>query len=183
MQKDVNQASREVLISEEELQKRVREIGMEICEDYKDVEEDIVLVGILKGAFIFLSDLVKAIKLPIKIDFMDVSSYGNSTISVGDVRILKDLDNNITGKHILIVEDIIDTGYTLSYLTKNLKTRGAKSVKICTLLNKQERRVVDIAIDYIGFEIPDKFVIGYGMDYAEKYRNLPYIGVIKEEYI
>lgn len=170
---------KEVLLSEEELQKRVKELGKEITTDYK--EKDLVVIGILKGAVIFMSELVKNIDLPITIDFMSVSSYGKSSISTGEVRIIKDLDFSVEGKDLLIVEDIIDTGLTLNYLTELLKKRGANSVKICTLLDKPDRRTVGVNIDYLGFEVPDEFVVGYGLDYAEQYRNLPYVGALKEE--
>lgn len=170
---------KEVLLDEDTLLKRIKELGSEITEDYKD--KDLVVVGILKGAVIFMSELAKNIKLPITIDFMAVSSYGKSTISTGEVRIIKDLDFSVEGKDILIVEDIIDTGLTLNYLTDILKKRGANNVRICTLLDKPERRTVGVHVDYLGFEIPDEFVVGYGLDYAEQYRNLPYVGTLKEE--
>lgn len=170
---------KEVLISEEDILSRVKELGEEITEDYKG--KDLVVIGILKGAVIFMSELVKNIKQPVTIDFMAVSSYGKSTISTGEVRINKDLDFSVEGKDLLIVEDIIDTGLTLNYLTDILKKRGASSVKICTLLDKPDRRTVGVEVDYLGFEIPDEFVVGYGLDYAEQYRNLPYIGSLKEE--
>ncbi|NLK43581.1 MAG: hypoxanthine phosphoribosyltransferase, partial [Tissierellia bacterium] len=150
-----------------------------ITEDYKG--KDLILVGILKGAVIFMSDLVRNIKMPIGMDFMAVSSYGRSATSTGEVRIIKDLDSSVENKDILIVEDIIDTGYTLAYLTDNIKKRGANSVKVCTLLDKPERRKVDVPVDYLGFEIPDEFVVGYGLDYAEIGRNLPYVAALKEE--
>lgn len=169
----------EILLTSDEIQKRVEELGEKITNDYKG--KDLMLIGILKGAVMFMSDLCKYIKIPITIDFMAVSSYGKSTQSSGVVRIIKDLDASIEGKDILVVEDIIDSGLTLSYLTNNLKSRGANSVKICTLLDKPERRSVDVKVDYIGFKIPDAFVVGYGLDFAEKYRNLPYIGILKEE--
>jgi hypoxanthine phosphoribosyltransferase len=140
-----------------------------------------MLVGILKGAVIFMAELAKNIDMPVLMDFMAVSSYGKSSTSTGVVRIIKDLDCSIEGKDILIVEDIIDTGLTLSYLTDNLKKRGAKSVKICTLLDKPDRRKADVPVDYRGFTIPDEFVVGYGLDYAEQYRNLPYVAALKEE--
>lgn len=170
---------KEVLVSTEDIEKRVKELGQEITKDYEG--KDLMLVGILKGAAIFMSDLVRNIDIPLTMDFMAVSSYGNSTESSGVVRIIKDLDTNIEDKHILIVEDIIDTGLTLSYLSDNLKKRGAKSVKICTLLDKPERRKVKVPVDYRGFIIPDEFVVGYGIDYAEKYRNIPFISSLKEE--
>src|SRR5699024_5663112 len=170
---------KEVLVSSEEIHKRVKKLSQEITEDYKG--KYLMLVGILKGAVIFMSELVQNINLPITMDFMAVSSYGNSSQSSGVVRIIKDLDCYIEGKDILIVEDIIDTGLTLDYLTDNLKKRGPKSVKICTLLDKPERREVKVPVDYVGFQVPDEFIVGYGIDYAEKYRNLPYISALKEE--
>ncbi len=170
---------KEVLLDEDTLLKRIKELGTKITEDYNG--KDLVVVGILKGAVIFMSELVKNIKLPITIDFMAVSSYGKSTISTGEVRIIKDLDFSVEGKDILIVEDIIDTGLTLNYLTDILKKRGANDVRICTLLDKPERRTVGVHVDYLGFEIPDEFVVGYGLDYSEQYRNLPYVGALKED--
>jgi hypoxanthine phosphoribosyltransferase len=170
---------KEVLVSEENIEKRVRELGTQITEDYRG--KDLMLVGILKGAAIFMADLARNIDIPLTMDFMAVSSYGNATQSSGVVRIVKDLDTSIEGKDILIVEDIIDTGLTLGYLTDNLTKRGARSVRICTLLDKPERRKVNVPVDYRGFIIPDEFVVGYGIDYAEKYRNLPYISSLKEE--
>lgn len=174
----MNNEVKEILISSEKIQERVNELAKKITEDYK--EKDLVLVGILKGAFMFMSDLAKKIKLPITIDFMSVSSYGNSTQSSGVVRIIKDLDQSIEGKDILIVEDIVDTGLTLNFLLESLKRKGANSVKICTLLDKPERRKVEVNIDYKGFEVEDVFIVGYGIDYAERYRNLPYVAYIKE---
>lgn len=168
-----------VLISEEEIQKKVRELGARITEDYKD--KNLIVVGVLKGAIIFLADLVKSITIPLTLDFMAVSSYGSSTETSGVVRILKDLDSSIEGMDVLIVEDIIDSGLTLSYLYENLKSRGPNSIKICALLDKPERRKVDVKADYIGFTIDDEFVVGYGLDFAEKYRNLPEICVLKPE--
>ncbi|WP_416197262.1 MAG: hypoxanthine phosphoribosyltransferase [Sporanaerobacter sp.] len=170
---------KEVLVSKEDIEKRVRELGTQITEDYRG--KDLMLVGILKGAAIFMADLARNIDIPLTMDFMAVSSYGNATQSSGVVRIVKDLDTSIEGKDILIVEDIIDTGLTLGYLTDNLTKRGARSVRICTLLDKPERRKVNVPVDYRGFIIPDEFVVGYGIDYAEKYRNLPYISSLKEE--
>ncbi len=168
-----------ILVSEEDINKKVKELGKILTEDYKDKE--LIVVGILKGAVVFMSDLCREIKLPILMDFMAVSSYGKSSVSTGEVRIVKDLDYSVENKDILIVEDIIDTGYTLSYLTDNLRKRGASSVKIITLLDKPDRRKADVHVDYLGFEIPDEFVVGYGLDYAEQYRNLPYVAALKEE--
>lgn len=170
---------KEVLLTEEEIQARIKELGEEITKDYKG--KNLFVVGILKGAIIFMAELSKNIDLPIMIDFMAVSSYGESAKSTGEVRINKDLDFSVEGKDVLIVEDIIDTGLTLSYLTDNLKKRGANSVKIVTLLDKPDRRNVEVKIDYLGFSIPDEFVVGYGLDYAENYRNLPFVGALKEE--
>ena len=170
---------KEVLLTEEEIALRVKELGEEITSDY--LGKDLVVVGILKGAVIFMAELCKNIDLPLTIDFMAVSSYGNSTKSTGEVKINKDLDFSVEDKDVLIVEDIIDTGMTLSYLTDNLKKRGASSVKIVTLLDKPDRRNVEVKVDYLGFSIPDEFVVGYGLDYAELYRNFPYVASLKEE--
>lgn len=169
----------DVLISEEEISKKVYELAKTIEKEYKG--EEVVLVGILKGACVFISDIIRKIDLDICLDFMDVSSYGMSTQSSGVVRILKDLDSDIEGKNVIIVEDIIDTGLTLSYLRENLMARNPKSLKICTLLDKPERRKCDIPVDYVGFKIPDKFIVGYGIDCAEKFRNLPYIGIVEKQ--
>ncbi|WP_297638674.1 hypoxanthine phosphoribosyltransferase [uncultured Clostridium sp.] len=169
----------EVLFTEETLQKKCRELGKQISQDYKG--KNLLVVGVLKGSVLFASDLIKNIEIPCEIDFMAVSSYGNSTESSGVVRILKDLDNGIEDMDVLIVEDIVDTGNTLSYLKKYLNGRGANSVKIITLLDKPERRTVDIEVDYVGFEVPNEFIVGYGIDYAEKYRNLPFVGILKRE--
>ena len=169
----------EVLISAEQIRTRTRELGQQISRDYQD--QDLLLVCVLKGATAFLADLMREITVPHAIDFMAISSYGASTESSGVVRILKDLDTNIAGRNVLIVEDIIDTGRTLSYITQMLKTRGPKSLRICSLLSKPSRREIEIRVDYVGFEIPNKFVIGYGLDFGEIYRSLPYIGVLKKE--
>ena len=168
-----------VLVSEEEIEKKVIELGKQITEDYKD--KDLILVGILKGAVIFMADLARNISMPVGMDFMAVSSYGRTSTSTGEVKIVKDLDFSVEGKDILIIEDIIDTGYTLNYLTDNIKKRGANSVKVCTLLDKPDRRKVDVPVDYLGFVIPDEFVVGYGLDYDELGRNLPYVAALKEE--
>jgi len=168
-----------VLISEEKLAARIKELGEQITADYAGKE--ILAIGVLRGAVLFMADLTRAIKVPVAIDFMAVSSYGAGTSSSGVVRILKDLDEDIEGKHVLIVEDIIDSGLTLSYLIENIKSRKPASLKLCTLLNKPERRRAEVHIDYNGFTVPDYFVVGYGLDYAEKYRNLPFIGILKPE--
>ena len=170
---------KEVLVSEEEITLKVKEMGKQITEDYKG--QDLMLIGILKGAVIFMSELAQNIELPVQMEFMAVSSYGKSSVSTGEVRIIKDLDFSVEDRNLLIIEDIIDTGYTLSYLIDNLKKRGAKSVKVCTLLDKPDRRKADIHVDYLGFIVPDEFIVGYGLDYAERYRNLPYVAALKEE--
>jgi hypoxanthine phosphoribosyltransferase len=170
----------EILIGEKELQARIAELGQAISSDYQG--KDLLAVCILRGAVIFLSDLTRHITVPHEIDFMAVSSYGGTrTESSGVVRIVMDLKTNIQGRDVLIVEDIVDSGLTLSYIMSNLKTRRPASLRVCVLLNKQERREVDVPLDYVGFDIPDKFVIGYGLDYDEKYRNLSFIGVLKPE--
>lgn len=168
-----------ILLNEEQIKKRVAELGSQISRDYHG--ESLLVVGILKGAMIFLTDLVRNIDVPTFFDFMAVSSYGSSTTSSGAVRILKDLDRSIEGRHVLIVEDIVDTGLTLQYLVENIKSRGPASLKVCTLLDKPSRRKVEVHVDYNGFNIPDEFVIGYGLDYNERYRNLPYIAILKPE--
>jgi hypoxanthine phosphoribosyltransferase len=168
----------EVLFTRDDIAKRVAELGAEITRDYEG--KDLIVVGILKGAGVFMSDLIREINSPIRIDFMSVSSYGNSTVSSGIVRITNDLHQDIQGCSVLIVEDIIDTGNTLHYLREYLKNRGAEDVKICALLDKPSRRQVEVPVEYVGFEVEDKFIIGYGIDYAEKYRNLPFIGTLKQ---
>lgn len=168
-----------VLISKEELGKRVVELGAEITRDYEG--KKILVLGILKGAVPFMADLIREIKLPLAYDFMALSSYGVSTQSSGVVRILKDLERSVEDVHILIAEDIVDTGLTLKYLKDNLKARNPLSVKVVTLLDKAARRKADVTPDYNGFSIPDEFVVGYGLDFNEEYRNLPYIGVLKQE--
>lgn len=169
-----------ILITREQLQQRIAELGAAISRDYAG--KDLLLVCILKGGILFLSDLMRAIHIPHAVDFMAISSYGGTrTESSGVVRILMDLNTNITNRNVLIVEDIIDTGHTLAYITEMLKTRTPTSIKICTLLNKPSRRQVDVPLDYIGFDIPNEFVVGYGLDYNEIYRNLPFIGVLKME--
>lgn len=168
-----------VMFSEEEINARIREMGAQISKDYAG--RSVHLVGILKGATFFACELAKRITVPVTLDFMSVSSYGDSTESSGVVKINKDLDEPLEGKDVLVVEDIVDTGNTLSYLLDNLQKRGSASVKLCALLNKPDRRVKPVEVDYTGFVIPDAFVVGYGLDYAQKYRNLPYIGVVETE--
>ncbi|MFW5979919.1 MAG: hypoxanthine phosphoribosyltransferase [Bacillota bacterium] len=170
-----------VIIPEDKLQTRIEELGKEITDSYNKNDE-IIMVGILRGAVIFMADLARYINLPVTFDFMDVSSYGKGTTTSGVVRILKDLEENIEGEKVLIVEDIMDTGITLNHVIEMLKTRNPEDIKIVTLLDKPERRIEkEITADFNGFEVPDEFVVGYGLDYAEKYRNLPYIGILKEE--
>lgn len=169
----------DILISKQDLSTKLKEIGEKISKDYEG--KNLLLIGVLKGSFIFLADLMRNIDIPVEVDFMAVSSYGSSTKSSGVVKILKDLDATIEGKDVLVVEDIIDTGLTLSYLMSNLKTRGAKTVEVCTLLDKPERRKADVPLKYKGFDIPDEFIVGYGLDYAQKYRNLDQIYILKEE--
>lgn len=168
-----------VLLSEDEIREKVRELGGKITADYKN--SNLMLLTVLKGAVVFLADLMRQIDVPAEIDFMVVSSYGSGVKSSGVVKIVKDLDVPLAGKDILIVEDILDSGLTLSYIKELLESRGPRSIRIATLLDKPSRRKVDLQADYIGFSVPDEFVIGYGLDYDEKYRNLPYIGILKPE--
>ena len=169
----------EVLLPEKDLQKAVKKLGKQISADYEG--KNLMLVAVLKGSVIFMADLMRAITIPVSIDFMSVSSYGAGVKSSGVVKIIKDLDHDLTGYDVLIVEDILDSGLTLSYLTNVLRQRNVSSIKICTLLDKPDRRQVDIKPDYACFVVPDKFVVGYGLDYDQKYRNLPYVGVLKPE--
>jgi hypoxanthine phosphoribosyltransferase len=171
----------EILVDEETLRNRVAELGEEISRDYAG--RDLLLIGVLKGAVFFMADLMRQLTVPCEIDFMAISSYGASTDSSGVVRILKDLDINIEGREVLVVEDIIDSGLTLSYLMRNLEAREPASLEVCALMTKPERRQIDVPVRYIGFEIPNRFVIGYGLDFAERYRNLPYVGVLDPELV
>ena len=173
----MNQDIAEVLFDQNALQQKVAELGRQITRDFRDRTP--LIVGVLKGSFVFMADLVRQIDLPCEVDFMAVSSYGKETRSSGRVRILKDLDCSLAGRDVLVVEDILDSGVTLSYLLDLFRTRGARSIRLCVLLNKPERHKVSLPIDYLGFDIPDAFVVGYGLDYAEKYRNLPYVGILK----
>ncbi|QBD83952.1 hypoxanthine phosphoribosyltransferase [Clostridium tetani] len=170
---------KEVLYSQEELRKKIKEMGKKITEDYKG--KDLILIGVLKGSVIFMADLMKEINIPCNMDFMAVSSYGNSSETSGVVRILKDLDFEIENRDVLIVEDIVDSGVTLRYLVDYLKGRKPASIEIVCLLNKEERRQSNIDVKYIGFDVPDYFLVGYGLDFAERYRNLPYVAILKEE--
>jgi hypoxanthine phosphoribosyltransferase len=168
----------EILVQADELQHRIKELAAEVSRDYAD--KDLLLIGVLKGAVFFLADLMRQLEIPCEVDFMAVASYGSSTDSSGVVRILKDLDRPLEGRHVLIVEDIVDSGLTLQYLMRTLQARGPASLEVCALLTKPERRKVDTPARYVGFEIPDKFAIGYGLDYAERYRNLPYVAALTQ---
>ena len=174
---DMHKDVKEILFSEEQLKERVAQIAAQIDRDYAGKE--LMLVSVLRGSFIFMADLVRAITVPCTVDFMAVSSYGAGTVSSGQVQITKDLSEDITGRHLLVVEDILDSGNTLSYLLEVLRARKPASIRLCTLLDKPERRVKPVQLDYTGFTIPDAFVVGYGLDYDEYYRNLPYIGVLR----
>ena len=167
------------LFTKEELAAIVSRIGREISWDYRG--KNLLMVSVLKGSVVFMADLMRAVTEPLSIDFMVVSSYGKSAKTSGEVQIIKDIGQKIDGRDLIIVEDILDSGVTLSYLMRVLKARGANSIRLCTLLSKPDRRKVDVPVDYLGFEIPDEFVVGYGLDYAERYRNLPYIGILKPE--
>ena len=180
-QTELERAVSEVLIDEDALQARISELGQEISADYAD--RDVLLIGVLKGAIFFMADLMRELAVPCEVDFMAISSYGASTDSSGVVRILKDLDINIDGRHVLVVEDIIDSGLTLSYLMRTLEAREPASLEICALMTKPARREIDVYVRYTGFEIPNAFVIGYGLDFGERYRNLPYVGVLHPDLI
>lgn len=175
LQKDIQ----EILYSQEQIQEEIDRLSRQITEDFRD--RNPLVICVLKGAFIFMADLVKRLEMPLEIDFMAISSYGQSMKSSGEVKIIKDLDTPVEGRHVLIVEDIIDSGLTLSYLIDVLERRNAHSVSVVTLFDKPARRTVELEVDYKGFVLPDSFVVGYGLDYAEKYRNLPYIGTLKPE--
>jgi len=178
---ELQKAVGEILIEEDALQHRIAELGEEISADYAG--RDLLLVGVLKGAVFFMADLMRNLHIACEIDFMAISSYGASTDSSGVVRILKDLDINIEGRDVLVVEDIIDSGLTLSYLMRNLEARAPATLEVCALLTKPERREIEVPVRYVGFEIPNRFVIGYGLDFAERYRNLPYVGVLDSSLI
>jgi hypoxanthine phosphoribosyltransferase len=168
----------EILVAEDDLQRRVAELGAEINGDYAD--RDLVMIGVLKGAVLFLADLMRQLEVPCEVDFMAVSSYGSATDSSGVVRILKDLDASIAGRDVLLVEDIVDSGLTLHYLMKNLRARDPRTLEVCALLTKPERRRVDLPIKYVGFEIPNRFAIGYGLDHRQRYRNLPFVAALQQ---
>jgi len=179
MSNEFSNSNLEILLSNEHITARIKELGAEISNDYEGREP--ILIGVLKGAFVFMADLARAVDLKMSVEFMAVSSYGKAQKSSGEVRIIKDLDVAVEGKDLIVVEDIVDTGLTLSYLLQNLQSRGANSVRLATLLDKPEPRIVkDLKIDYCGFQVPNKFVVGYGLDAAERYRNLPFIAVVKD---
>jgi len=178
-QTELESAISEVLVDEQTLRARVAELGEEISADYEG--RDLLLVGVLKGAVFFMADLMRALTVPCEVDFMAISSYGATTDSSGVVRILKDLDVPLEGRHVLVVEDIIDSGLTLSYLMRTLSAREPASLEVCALLTKPERREIEIPVRYVGFEIPNRFVVGYGLDFGERYRNLPFVGVLQED--
>jgi hypoxanthine phosphoribosyltransferase len=178
-QTELESAVGEVLVDTEALRARIAELGAEISADYEG--RDLLLIGVLKGAVFFMADLMRKLTIPCEVDFMAISSYGASTDSSGVVRILKDLDINIEGRHVLVVEDIIDSGLTLSYLMRNLESREPATLEVCALLTKPDRREIDVPVRYVGFEIPNRFVIGYGLDFGERYRNLPYVAVLSDE--
>jgi hypoxanthine phosphoribosyltransferase len=180
-QTELEEAVGEILIEQDELQRRIAELGDELSRDYAG--RDLLLIGVLKGAVFFMADLMRRLTIPCEVDFMAISSYGAATDSSGVVRILKDLDINIEGRHVLVVEDIIDSGLTLSYLMRMLESREPASLEICALLTKPERREIEVDVRYTGFEIPNRFVIGYGLDFAERYRNLPYVAVLHPDLI
>ena len=176
---ELSAAVSEILIDEETLHARISELGAQVSDDYRG--EDLLLIGVLKGAIFFMADLMRSIEIPCEVDFMAISSYGAGIDSSGVVRILKDLDVSIEGRNVLVVEDIIDSGLTLSYLLRNLEAREPASLEVCALLTKPDRRENDVSCRYVGFEIPNRFVIGYGLDFAERYRNLPFVGVLRDE--
>jgi hypoxanthine phosphoribosyltransferase len=178
-QTELESAVGEVLVDTEALRARIAELGAEISADYEG--RDLLLIGVLKGAVFFMADLMRKLTIPCEVDFMAISSYGASTDSSGVVRILKDLDINIEGRHVLVVEDIIDSGLTLSYLMRNLESREPATLEVCALLTKPDRREIDVPVRYVGFEIPNRFVIGYGLDFGERYRNLPYVAVLSDD--
>lgn len=173
------QAIERVLFSQEEIAAKVQEIGAQISKDYAD--KNPLIISVLRGSFIFMADLVRAISVPCEPDFMSVSSYGSGTQSSGEVKIVKDFDNSVSGRHIIVVEDILDSGRTLNFLMNTLKMRGAESLALCTFLDKPDRRVVPVEVDYCGFQVPDEFIVGYGLDYDQQYRNLPFVGILKPE--
>lgn len=181
MQRNIENDIERILISEEDLQAKVKELGEKISADYANAEEDVIFIGVLKGCFVFMADLMRYVNLHCSMDFMAVSSYGSGTTSTGAVEIIKDLREDIENKHVIFVEDILDSGVTLNYLKQYLQVRNPASIRIATLMDKPARRKADIHADYFGFEVPDAFVVGYGLDYDEQYRNLPYVGVLKPE--
>lgn len=169
---------KKVLIPEDEVKEIVKRLGVQITEHYGKLEKELMVIGLLRGSFIFMADLVRHIKIPLVVDFMTVSSYGDGTVSSGDVKIVMDLDSSVENRDVLLIEDIVDTGKTFSKVIRMMQNRNPKSLRVCTFLNKPEARVTDVAIDFCGIDIPNEFVVGYGLDYAQGYRNLPYVGVL-----
>ncbi len=169
----------EILIDETQIQQIVERLGREITASYQDIPGELMVIGLLRGSFVFMADLIRTIEVPLVVDFMTVSSYGDGTVSSGDVKIIMDLDTSLEGRDVLLVEDIVDTGNTFAKVVRMMKNRNPRSLKICSFLNKPECRVAEVDIDFCGCDIPDKFVIGYGLDYAQRYRNLPYVGVLQ----
>jgi hypoxanthine phosphoribosyltransferase len=173
------QSIEKILFTEEQIAEKVKEIGAQISQDYAG--KNPLIISVLRGSFVFMADLVRAINIPCEVDFLSVSSYGSGTISSGEVKIVKDFEESIAGRHVIVVEDILDSGRTLSYLLNTLRTRGVESLSLCTFLDKPDRRVVPVDVDYCGFQVPDEFIVGYGLDYDQKYRNLPFVGILKPE--
>ncbi|MDO5549051.1 MAG: hypoxanthine phosphoribosyltransferase [Eubacteriales bacterium] len=175
----MTQCIEKVLFSEEEIAEKVKEIGAQISKDYAG--KNPLIISVLRGSFVFMADLVRAITVPCEVDFLSVSSYGSGTVSSGEVKIVKDFENSVADRHVIVVEDILDSGRTLSYLMNTLRTRGVASLSLCTFLDKPDRRVVPVEVDYCGFQVPDEFIVGYGLDYDQRFRNLPFVGILKPE--
>lgn len=173
------QSIEKILFSEEQIAEKVKEIGAQISKDFEG--KNPLIISVLRGSFVFMADLVRAVTIPCEVDFLSVSSYGSGTVSSGEVKIVKDFEDSIAGRHVIVVEDILDSGRTLSYLMNTLRARGVESLSLCTFLDKPERRVVPVEVDYCGFQVPDEFIVGYGLDYDQKYRNLPFVGILKPE--
>lgn len=176
---DLTEGISEILITEEGISRRVSELGAIISSDYKDL--DPLFIGVLKGVFFFMADLLRQITIPVEVDFIAISSYSSEARNKGFVRLVKDLDTSITGRHILFIEDVVDTGLTLNYLLQNLKSRSPASLEVCTIFNKPHHRLIELPLKYVGFDLPDRFVVGYGLDYRERYRNLPYVALLKAQ--
>lgn len=173
------QSIEKVLFTEEQITEKIKELGSQIAKDYAG--KNPLIISVLRGSFIFMADLVRAIDIPCEVDFLSVSSYGSGTVSSGNIKMIQGLDGDIKGRHVIVVEDILDSGRTLSYLMETLRESGAASISLCTFLDKPERRVVPVHVDYCGFQVPDEFIVGYGLDYAQRFRNLPFVGILKPE--